>query len=158
MKERGSRYNIEQLQEAVQKSECFSDVCRFLNVTVCGFNYDKIKNHCRENNICVSHFDVKRTFRRNKIVHTLEDLISGKVSRGQLRYVLIRLGHFTGKCGECGISEWNNKPLTIELDHINGINDDNRLENLRWLCPNCHSQTETFKNSKARRKRLISTE
>ena len=49
------------------------------------------------------------------------------------------------KCKECGISEkWNNKPIILHLDHINGINNDNRLENLRFLCPNCHSQTDTY--------------
>lgn len=49
-------------------------------------------------------------------------------------------------CAECGISDWRGKSLTLELDHINGINNDNRLVNLRFLCPNCHSQTETFCN------------
>ena len=54
------------------------------------------------------------------------------------------------KCSICGISEWQGKPLVLQLDHINGDNRDNRIENLRLLCPNCHSQTDTFcgKNKK----------
>ena len=49
------------------------------------------------------------------------------------------------KC-ECGITDtWQGKKITLELDHINGINSDNRIENLRYLCPNCHSQTPTFR-------------
>tara|TARA_R110000851_G_C12870142_1_gene544880 strand:+ start:79 stop:714 length:636 start_codon:yes stop_codon:yes gene_type:complete len=48
-------------------------------------------------------------------------------------------------CSECGISEWNDKPISLDLDHINGVNNDHRIENLRYLCPNCHSQTPTYK-------------
>ena len=49
------------------------------------------------------------------------------------------------RCFDCNIVDtWNGKPIKLQLDHINGIRNDNRLENLRWLCPNCHSQTETF--------------
>lgn len=47
-------------------------------------------------------------------------------------------------CASCGINEWRGKRLTLHLDHINGINNDNRRENLRLLCPNCHSQTDTY--------------
>ena len=45
---------------------------------------------------------------------------------------------------ECGISEWLGNPLALQLDHINGVNNDHRLTNLRFLCPNCHSQTDTY--------------
>ena len=48
------------------------------------------------------------------------------------------------ECSECGIKNWNNKPISLQLDHINGNNKDNRLENVRWLCPNYHSQTDTW--------------
>ena len=56
---------------------------------------------------------------------------------------LRRLG-WLYQCQECSLSSWRERPLSLHLDHINGINNDNRLENLRFLCPNCHSQTATY--------------
>jgi 5-methylcytosine-specific restriction endonuclease McrA len=53
-------------------------------------------------------------------------------------------GRMEYKCQCCGISEWLDKPISLQLDHINGINNDHRIENLRFLCPNCHSQTDTY--------------
>ncbi len=50
------------------------------------------------------------------------------------------------RCVICGINEWQGQRLSLHLDHINGINNDNRFENLRLLCPNCHSQTPTYSN------------
>ncbi len=55
------------------------------------------------------------------------------------------LEYFGNFCSCCGISKWMDGPISLEIDHINGINNDNRLENLRILCPNCHSQTDTFR-------------
>ena len=51
-------------------------------------------------------------------------------------------------CSKCGIKEWNGKPIIMELDHLNGITNDGRLENLSMKCPNCHSQTPNYKNRK----------
>ena len=49
------------------------------------------------------------------------------------------------KCACCNLeNEWNDKPIVLQLDHINGVNNDHRLENLRFLCPNCHSQQDTY--------------
>lgn len=73
-----------------------------------------------------------------------------KHTRTVLRKYIRKNGLIPYKCAICGLTEWNGKTLSLELDHINGINDDNRLENLRFLCPNCHSQTDTYgaRNSK----------
>lgn len=62
------------------------------------------------------------------------------------------------KCWLCGLSEWINGKLILEIDHINGISNDHRIENLRFLCPNCHSQTETFRSKNITTHRKVSDE
>jgi len=65
--------------------------------------------------------------------------------RQSLKRRIIKNGLIEYKCLECGnTGEHNGKNLSLHLDHINGINNDNRIQNLRFLCPNCHSQTETY--------------
>jgi len=64
--------------------------------------------------------------------------------RSAIKRRLLEAGILENRCDQCGISEWRDRPLSIQIDHINGIRGDHRLENLRMLCPNCHSQTETF--------------
>jgi Zn finger protein HypA/HybF involved in hydrogenase expression len=147
-------YSVEELKEAVASSFCMSDVCRKLNVTVCTFNFKRIDKLLKEHSVSKDHFDVKKTFRRNKVNWSEADVFckDSLVHRSQLRQHAKRIGLYNGKCSSCGGSDmWQGRPLTLELDHINGINDDNRKENLRWLCPNCHTQTPTHKNSSNRR-------
>ena len=72
-------------------------------------------------------------------------LVRGRrVSRGHLKKRLLGAGLKTHRCEACGLTEWRNEPLSLALHHVNGDGDDNRLENLRLLCPNCHSQTSNF--------------
>jgi ribosomal protein S14 len=83
-------------------------------------------------------------------LRSLEDVFAGKVKMRSynIRTRLIQEGYKENKCEECGINEWNGKTLVLELDHRNGDHDDNKLENLQILCPNCHSQTPTFRGRK----------
>jgi 5-methylcytosine-specific restriction endonuclease McrA len=61
-----------------------------------------------------------------------------------LKLRLLSAGLKHGRCEECGLSEWRGKSLSLQLHHINGDRHDHRFENLRLLCPNCHSQTHNF--------------
>ena len=62
----------------------------------------------------------------------------------RLKWKLFRAGLKKNQCEECGIKEWNKRPLMCHLEHVNGNRRDNSLENLKILCPNCHSQTPTY--------------
>ena len=63
----------------------------------------------------------------------------------RLKRRLIEQGLKETRCELCGLDTWNGQPIPLELDHINGKRDDNRLDNLRVLCPNCHAQTPTYR-------------
>lgn len=71
--------------------------------------------------------------------------LNKKGKKYPLKKILINNNLKDYKCEICGLTKWNEKEIVLELDHINGKRFDNRLENLRFLCPNCHSQTETFR-------------
>jgi DNA-binding CsgD family transcriptional regulator/5-methylcytosine-specific restriction endonuclease McrA len=73
-------------------------------------------------------------------------------NRGHLKTRLLRAGLKEGICERCGIAEWLGKPLSLALHHVNGDRLDNRLENLELLCPNCHSQTETYSGRNGHRR------
>ena len=77
----------------------------------------------------------------------LDEILAGEhpyFQTNKLRKKLLKEGVFENKCFDCGISEWNNKQLVMHLDHIDGDSSNHKKDNLRMLCPNCHSQTDTW--------------
>ena len=79
---------------------------------------------------------------------------SAKRNRKPIKMRLVAAGLLKNACQSCGATDWQGKPLKMHLDHISGIRNDHRLENLRMLCPNCHSQTPTYGGRNARLRRL----
>ena len=77
----------------------------------------------------------------------LSEILEGlhpQVQSNKLKKRIIKAGVLENKCSSCGIDKWNGTDIVLQLDHINGKSKDHRLENLRLLCPNCHSQTPTW--------------
>ena len=140
----------EQFVELLKKSSTISEVLFKLGYTVKGnsWGYSQVKRRMDDLNLDYSIFKGKsaviKTGRLNNV--RKEDILKEncKHQRTVLRRYIIKNNLIPYKCAICGCTEWQGKTLSLELDHINGINNDNRLENLRFLCPNCHSQTSTY--------------
>lgn len=140
----------EQFVELLKKSSTISEVLFKLGYTVKGnsWGYSQVKRRMDDLNLDYSIFKGKsaviKTCRLNNV--RKEDILKEncKHQRTVLRRYIIKNNLIPYKCAICGCTEWQGKTLSLELDHINGVNNDNRLENLRFLCPNCHSQTSTY--------------
>lgn len=140
----------EQFAELLKKSSTISEVLFKLGYTVKGnsWGYSQVKRRMDDLNLDYSIFKGKSAvIKTNKLNNVKkEDILKEncKHQRTVLRRYVIKNNLIPYKCAICGCTEWQGKTLSLELDHINGINNDNRLENLRFLCPNCHSQTSTY--------------
>ena len=84
----------------------------------------------------------------------LPELLAAAKGRTNIKQRLLKAGLLENRCQECGLSQWLGEALAVQIDHINGVRDDYRIENLRMLCPNCHSQTDTHGARNRRPKRL----
>lgn len=145
----------EQFAALIKKSNSYTEALAFFNFQNKGGNFRTLKARILSDNVDDSH--IRNQINLNRSVRQLiplnEILISNSpYDRTHLKKRLLKEGLLKNECSECGQGpEWNGKPLSLQLDHINGISDDNRLENLRILCPHCHSQTATFAGKQFRK-------
>lgn len=139
----------QELEEAAKNSHSKTDLLSKYGLPPYGGNYRTLDRKLKAWNVDISHFNPYKNYKppagHNK--RELSDILvenSTYSSTHALKLRLIKEGILEDKCSECGIEKWNGKDISLHLDHINGINDDNRISNLRLLCPNCHSQTPTY--------------
>ena len=146
------------LKRAVASSVSMAQMLQAVGVRVTGGNYSTAKKRISSLGLDTSHWlgqasNRGRTFTvRDR--YTLEEILvenSPYSDRRQIKKKLVRAGLLSERCSGCGLSDWMGQPITLQLDHINGVSDDHRLENLRLLCPNCHSQTPTFSGRNRRK-------
>jgi len=143
------------LTDVVKKSYSVSEVMRRLGMLFSGGTHGHITKKIKMYEIDTSHFKQQHmNIGKSPINKKLwqEILIKKENSNTERTKLLRRALMESGreyKCEDCGLKDnWNGKPICIQIDHINGNRSDNRLENLRFLCPNCHSQTSTFNVAK----------
>ena len=144
------KYSEKQLIEAVENSTSMRQVLQKLGVAPYGGNYDVLKKAIKFYKPGTSHFSGqawnkgKNLPPRQPINKYLKNEVP--IQSYKLKNRLLKEGLFKRECSNCTQTRWLDQPIPLELDHINGNNKDNRLQNLRLLCPNCHALTPTYRS------------
>lgn len=141
MSRKYTRHTKESLEPICKESISYREVLGKLGLRCTGGNYKNLQHNIDKFNIDISHMK-HQAHNQGKELVPFESLT--KIASIKAR--LFAEGHTS--CDICGIKEWNGRSITLELDHVNGDNRNHSRENLRILCPNCHSQTPTYRNRK----------
>jgi predicted RNA-binding Zn-ribbon protein involved in translation (DUF1610 family) len=146
------KYTKEELQKLISESVTFREVIIKSGRSESSMSHKTLKRHIKKWEIDTSHFlnhsdFMKKMFSEDKLLRRSDEEVfceNSSVARASVKKRLIKNKIFKYECKECGQGEmWRGKKISLILDHENGINNDNRLENLRFLCPNCNSTLET---------------
>ena len=142
-------YSKDTLEKLVKESYSYAEVARKLGMHSKGGNYNTLRRNIKKWNLSTEHFIGQGWSKGKQLPNSrtpLEMYLSNSkpITSWKLKNKLIEAGIKKNKCEICGISEWNHKPIACQLHHKNGDNRDNRLDNLQILCPNCHSQTDSY--------------
>ncbi len=143
------KYSLEQLKIAIKDSMSLRQVLLKLDVAPYGGNYTVLKKAIKHFKLDSSHFS-GQAWNKGKLMpikYSLNDYLENKstIQSYKLKKRLIANKLLQPVCSNCHNDKWLGKAIPLELDHINGNNKDNCLENLRLLCPNCHALTPTYR-------------
>lgn len=141
-------WNKEDIESVVKECDSLTDVLKALGVPRRGNNSITLRKKIEEYGIDISHFTYGNKKKRNvaKYIPASEYLNTHKpIQSSLLKYKLIFEGYKENKCECCGITEWNGKPLVFQIHHKDGNCNNNNLDNIAILCPNCHSQTSNYR-------------
>lgn len=162
-KKRSIIWNMDKVGFAalVKSKKTIADIVRHFGFSVTGRAYKMVKERIEFDGIDAGHIPLGinsnsgRSFQREKIPLSEVMTEHSTYSRGHLKRRLIEDGILKNECAICGIGPlWNGLALVLVLDHVNGIPDDARSDNLRLLCPNCNSQQATFSERKNKQLRI----
>jgi hypothetical protein len=144
------KYTDEQLRDAVSDSNSFSRVLATLSMQKSGAAVTVLKRRIDELSLDTSHFYSSKGQQRGIKRETDEYLVANgpEIGSHDLKKRLFSEGRLDARCSDCEITHWNGHTNIFDLDHINGDRRDNRIENLRILCANCHRTTETWGRKK----------
>jgi hypothetical protein len=152
------RYGEAEARQAVAESLCYSEVLRRLGMRPAGGNHALLRKWVDEIwKIPTDHFDGGASVRRTwKTAKPLEEVLvrNSTYSRNKLKERLFNDGLKQRRCEMCGQDErWHGRWMSLIIDHINGVPDDNRLQNLRIVCPNCAATLDTHCGRKNKKER-----
>lgn len=154
------KYTKENLENAVKNSVSVTGVLRYLKIKLAGGSHKHISERIKQFKINTNHFTGKiwnkgkplLILRRKPEEVLVNDRFNGRKDRTNLlRRAMIESG-FIQRCNRCKTESWMEQPLVLTIHHKNGNNVDNRKDNLEFLCPNCHSQTENFVGKNRKKK------